>query len=566
MELNDLNVETSLIASHDKSLFQTAFQSGWNRLRLPQLPQDWRLHKISSFSASLTGLLPYVSEDPAAMEGLETQWRRGREAASSFPLNLDFRMSGTWPPQPESPLFQLMSRANKGIRIGQIKSQLDQLDLVGSTLNSLNISSTLSQVQTLERQGGLFVDTATQIRGDTTRLAASIRSGHSSSPLSFELLEQGGALDFHLARDLELSSFLPGLNPFLAHVGLSLDGLDIKARVTGLNVKGIFKDRELDGISGTARIASGPLASLDLAKVLPSPRPRLFERLDLSLSDRTTDSSTGMRFEFSVPEIRKNDGTAQVSADINGLHLTALDHDRKVHRLDLKASSLAEFAFFRGNEQPANVIGQQLVSLTRDLAEHAHRARNLLAAQRVPSSKLPFRDLDFDLRLENFPRQSPFLVIDPEVVSLNLQGNVGKLSWNSEISEPSSKFSGLSTLALKLGVHQDHLVVDGTTTTDSRISSAGQPERLLRFQFPFLLATRDHLVPRQEGLKICGIARITKVSGVHTHMLRQRDPGFNPGVRPTCFSARFLSRISSCFRKVFNSPWVMPAPCNFTYL
>jgi hypothetical protein len=499
LDLNDLNLETDLRASHLGTSLQTVFQSGWNRLGFPSLPRNWHLEKVSSFSTSIQGSLPVITEDPAAVDGFQSLLRRGMGKGPSIPSTLMFRFNGSWPTQSGSPLFQLEGESSKGIRIGQIAGELEQLDLLGPKLNSLRATSRLSQIQTLDQHGGISVDAVTQLEGGTTQVAASAGPEGLPHPLSFVFRQQGEDLGIRLTRDLPLSSLLPALDPFLKQMGLDLEGIDVKALLREVNAKGSFRGRALSKINGNVHVARGPLLSLDLLKVLPSSQSRMFRRLDMSLSGTSSSTPTGLQVKFSVPDIQENHGTAFVSGSVRDLNLTALDQSGELHHLSVEASGNSEMTFSGETDQSPNIVSTQIRDLGRNLADHARHARVLFGRNPETTSRVPIRALEFRIGLENFPQSAPLLAISPESISLNLRSNVDKLTWKTSEAVPESRFSGLSLLSLKLGTHQGHLVADATTGVNARYSLAGQPERKLLFEFPLLLAAKDQLPLATEG-------------------------------------------------------------------
>jgi hypothetical protein len=225
IELNDLRVDGAWDAA--TGLAPANISSGWNILKVTEIPSGFQLNEISELHLATRGR---VLEAPV--------FQAPQIAIPAIPQQTRFRLQGT----PQSIAISIDGGEQfvlDNIETSNLKASLPDLKLA-----SFDADTSL-QVKRTHAAFPLAAHTHLTDASIDTELTA---------PLSAELSISPQALHFGLKRPLDTGKLLD-------QVGLSLDGIQPQATFTDLQANVNFAGKKLAGLDVTGTLAAGPLVT-----------------------------------------------------------------------------------------------------------------------------------------------------------------------------------------------------------------------------------------------------------------------------------------------------------------
>jgi len=225
IELNDLRVEGAWDAVN--GLAPANISSGWNIVRLTDIPSGFQLNEVSTLHLSTHG---EMLEAPT--------FEVPQIAAFSIPQETRFRLQGT----PQS--ITISIDGGEQVTLDKIETQNLKASLAGLKLASLDMD-TSAQVKRAHAAFPVSAHTHLTDASIDTVLAA---------PIGAELSIAPQALHFGLKQPLDTGKLLN-------EVGFSLDGIQPQTTLTDLQADVTFAGKNLAGLDVSGTLAAGPLAA-----------------------------------------------------------------------------------------------------------------------------------------------------------------------------------------------------------------------------------------------------------------------------------------------------------------
>jgi hypothetical protein len=318
IELNDLQVDGAWDAA--TGLAPANISSGWNILKLTEIPSGFQLNEISQLHLTTRGK---VLEAPV--------FQAPQIAIPAIPQETRFRLQGT----PQSIAVSI----DGGIDGGE--------QLVLDNIETSNLKASLPDL----RLASLDADTSVEVKrahaafplAAHTHLTDSSIDTVLAAPLSAELSIAPQALHFGLNRPLDTGKLLD-------QVGVSLDGIQPQATLTDLQADVTFAGKKLAGLDVTGTLAAGPLATGN----------------NFAVSQQAPAT-----FHVSAPQLPK----VTVSASVPDVAVT-LDAGK------LRASAAADVALkLTLDTSPQSPLFTQLGDAATGLSDHIQKATQVFGAE-----------------------------------------------------------------------------------------------------------------------------------------------------------------------------------------
>jgi hypothetical protein len=469
-EIVDLEADVSRRGSERG--MKLAFQSGWNRIRLPEVPSTFCFENIGQLDLSVDGSIPGL-EFPTDLADAS----KPTDACFGIPAvppELRIRVQGLWPS------LQLEDPNGFGIRIADVsQSRLRSLDLGGGRFNSLKFESGLSGIQTLDGAGDWRVASEIDVSAMSTKISSSL-AGAGAGELARLVLEgPPGRPDLTVTPTASLEKIAGALQPFLSAAGVNLDGIGPQAQVQKLHAAAVFDGSTLMSLEGSIDVGPGPVASI-------RPAGPQGQTLILSLQN-APGSAARLEFAMQKPQTPGKHGTVELVTRVAGLTLRA--SDSKHAAVDATLSLRSDIHGYLADGFSA--LNPTLGMAWRTAGNLSRQARNALRV--FGNEGTPQRaDLSLKLRLRNASTSEKALELNTERIALRLWADLEELSWSAIRS---AMISGNGQIDVDLSLHNDHLVLDGHLPLRLRASLGAEPARTFELNLPVLVAFSDALKP-----------------------------------------------------------------------
>ncbi len=518
--LNDITLQGQIAWEDGRAQPSVTFRSGWNRVRLPELPRSFRLDQIAHLDLETKGSIQRLPLQDNISFGVAPP------SCPSFPaLPQDpFRIAGAWPPGPSDPLLtiqgdaanaapaeirvwlggeddpdlRLTYGANTGIRIGSTQATRRRITLPSARLESADLELAVEGIRTLDRLGDLRTLSGVNLGGDQSGLSLQLgQAPASDSLLGVEVGLQTGSIGFNSTQEVLLSRLMPALDPFIQHWGCNLGGVTLAARVPGFSGRADFSERELSAFDLGLRVGPGPLGTL---RADTPPASAAGDHAPLLRSIELTAGSEAdvqVRVERSGPA-SPSYGALRIATTIPALTAEVVDREGNQHRALAGIKTHITGSFYAESTAPANPLLEKLNTVARDLNSQARKAVNVFGNV-APETSGTSLDLDWDVSLTNDATAHPVADLSSnETVRIALRAEIKELAWRIGEQERSRLVSS-SRLRAASQAHSDHLVVEGQAFGPIEFSREGSADERYELSLPLAVAFRDELRRAPDG-------------------------------------------------------------------
>lgn len=493
-ELNDLSLDLDWAVDQSGYSSKGDFHSGWNRFMLPEFPASFDLKEVTSLSLKSDGTATLAPSDGENILQTLSSINLFRTPSVLRSREIKFRVSGAMSPQGINSVVTLPSGA--GVAARRMSFRVHKLAFRCANLGHLESDLSVESVSTLHEGGDIRLDSSFSLSRERVQGTVGLGSSRRETGSVLQWEYSAPRLSVRAARPLHLGELQKLTAPFLGEFGVSLAGVEAQATVRGLSTSADFDGARLKGLELETDIAPGPLAALDLSRLVSGSEADRFKSLRLSLDG--TQQDPGLRLRLSLAGNPKYASIYPTTGSIEIQHLTAKagGEDGRQLLTHLTADSTVKGVLAPGVTPTESPLAQRVVSTVRAAFKQFQNGSKMLLDGKV--ARIPAH-VQWQFEMGNRTAGVPVISVEPDRYVVEFVADLGAFSWRTSAKAQAGRLAAKSGVSADLCLHEDYLVLDAFAPLDVSFQSSHGPRRQFRVQLPLLIALADHRAPAPAG-------------------------------------------------------------------
>jgi hypothetical protein len=460
--------------------------TGWIDARLPpRSPLAFCLDEVSTLDLTTEGKASRIP----SLNNVETQAASTTvpSTCAVFPSSTPearIRLGVTYPTSAQQPLIRLENASGRGIRIGNVASEMRVLRIREGRITETDSRLSATGIQTLEGLGGFDAHADIRRSGNSLDLSAGVLTTGGMPLLTANLTRKPDKITLDATQQASADQILDQLRPFLSDLNLDLEGITPETRLARLQAEANFEGDALADVAATAEFANGPMISIE--------RPDL----KMNISSPATTSGPALRLGIGKPQQAGAPRNLVALIDLPGSSISAVTNEgvsleaKAKLRLDIRGSLLET------DRPPASPVLEKLFDVGTGINRNVSALMGIVGSDREPAD--PIRNIDWKLSLSQRSPDQPLLRFTPAAIHLNAAVFSYDTAWDgSDGAAERSKVAGSSALDTTIALDGDQVLVDALPSIQMLAGFNGEPEMRFDATLPLQLAFGEKLRERR---------------------------------------------------------------------
>jgi len=456
------------------------------RIALSAGPSALCLNEISTLDVSASGTLSRMPES----SGFPSLVSAPSVCATlpHLPESMNFRISGSVPVGPETPLVRLERENGTGIRIPEIVNEIRSLQIRDGRLVRMETRVNILGVGTL--QGGRSIDVQADLlqAKDSIQISTGVLAPDGTRMLDVAIDSTPARLSLDATQHVAADRIIAQIQPFLSDLQVDLGNVNPQARLTQLHADVNFENGELLNAAAVARLARGALIS--------------FESPALRANVATSPSGVEPSVSLNIGRATGPSGLRRIvaAANIPGANVRAVTDKDVVITADADIGVIAQATLFGSGQPPSSPVLDRVFQVGSGLGRQASQLASLLDAELdaeldADATASPIQNLQWKVRLLQNSPQAPLLQLAPDSLQIRVATAAVDAAWDSAISQDRSRISLSTALDSDIRLDREDVLLDVLTPLAATFALDGQPETRIDSNIPIQAVFSERLSP-----------------------------------------------------------------------